>query len=70
MISGITCQTKDINSSELIDLYDAVAAMTVYNKNAAYFDGKMEIILKADLDQNKKVNTTDVAIIKNYIINN
>lgn len=52
--------SKDVNASGTTDLRDAVATVGVYNADATYMkDSNMAMILRADIDHNKKVDSLD-----------
>lgn len=52
--------SMDVNASGKADLRDAVATVGVYNADATYMkDSNMAMILRADIDHNKKVDSLD-----------
>lgn len=54
----------DVNASNRIDLRDAVATMCVYNTDTNYMTAdQMALILRADVDHNKKVDASDYGTI-------
>ena len=56
--------SKDVNASGTTDLRDAVATVGVYNADASYMlDSNMAMILRADIDHNKKVDSRDYGAI-------
>ena len=56
--------TLDVNSSNSVDLNDAVAVVAVYNAKETYMNGHMPIVLKADVNHDKVVNAADFGVIK------
>ena len=53
-----------MNASDTTDLRDAVATVGVYNADASYMlDSNMAMILRADIDHNKKVDSVDYGAI-------
>ena len=56
--------TLDVNSSNSVDLNDAVAVVAVYNAKETYMNGHMLIVLKADVNHDKVVNAADFGVIK------
>ena len=60
--------SKDVNASGTTDLRDAVATVGVYNADASYMlDSNMAMILRADIDHNKKVDSVDYGAILAYL---
>lgn len=52
--------SKDVNASGTVDLRDVVATAGIYNADATYMkDSNMAMILRADIDHNKKVDSLD-----------
>ena len=60
----LNCATLDVNSSNSVDLNDAVAVVAVYNAKETYMNGHMPIVLKADVNHDKVVNAEDFGKIK------
>ena len=60
----LKCDDLDVNKSDSVDLRDAVAVVAVYNVNATYMTKYMAIVLEADVNHDKKVNSTDFSHIK------
>lgn len=60
----LDCATLDVNSSNSVDLNDAVAVVAVYNAKETYMNGHMPIVLKADVNHDKVVNAGDFGEIK------
>lgn len=54
----------DVNSSDSVDLRDAVAVVAVYNVNETYMTSHMQIVLKSDVDKSKDVDSSDFNLIK------
>lgn len=61
--------TLDVNSSNSVDLNDAVAVVAVYNAKVTYMNGHMPIVLKADVNHDKVVNAADFGVIKAEYMN-
>lgn len=60
--------SKDVNASGTTDLRDAVATVGVYNADARYMlNSNMAMILRADVDHNKKVDSLDYGAILAYL---
>lgn len=56
--------SKDVNASGTTDLRDVVATVGIYNADARYMlDSNMAMILRADIDHNKKVDSRDYGAI-------
>lgn len=56
--------SMDVNASGTTDLRDAVATVGVYNADARYMlNSNMAMILRADIDHNKKVDSHDYGAI-------
>ena len=56
--------SKDVNASGTTDLRDVVATAGIYNADATYMkDSNMAMILRADIDHNKKVDSRDYGAI-------
>ena len=60
----LKCDDLDVNKSDSVDLRDAVAVVAVYNVNATYMTKYMAIVLEADVNHDKKVNSNDFSLIK------
>lgn len=60
----LVCNTLDVNSSNSVDLRDAVAVVAVYNANETYMTSYLPIVLKADVSHDKKVDASDFNLIK------
>ena len=60
--------SKDVNASGTIDLRDAVATVGIYNADARYMlESNMAMILRADVDHSKKVDSDDYSLILAYL---
>lgn len=60
--------SKDVNVSGTIDLRDAVATAGIYNADARYMlESNMAMILRADIDHSKKVDSDDYSLILAYL---
>jgi hypothetical protein len=64
----LNCNTLDVNESGSVDLYDAVATVYVYHSNSIYMNGYQSIVLKADVNHDKKVDMDDFYKIKEYYL--
>lgn len=60
----LKCDDLDVNKSGSVDLRDAVAVVAVYNVNATYMTKYMAIVLEADVNHDKKVDSNDFSLIK------
>lgn len=60
----LNCSDLDVNKSGSVDLRDAVAVVAVYNVNATYMTKYMAIVLEADVNHDKKVDSNDFSLIK------
>lgn len=60
----LQCNDLDVNKSGSVDLRDAVAVVAVYNTNETYMTKYMSIVLEADVNHDKKVDSTDFGEIK------
>lgn len=55
----------DVNQSEIADINDVVAVQAVYNIREEYFaEDKIPIVLRADVNGDKRVDTSDCNLIK------
>lgn len=55
----------DVNSSKNIDINDLVAVQGIYNVDGLYMnDTQMSVVVRADVNRDKKVNTMDCSQIK------
>lgn len=56
------------DSSNTTDVKDAVCVVSVYNADPTYMtDANMMVVLRADVDHNKKVDNSDTNLVKNAI---
>ena len=60
----LQCNDLDVNKSNSVDLRDAVAVVAVYNANETYMTKYMSIVLEADVNHDKKVDSKDFGEIK------
>lgn len=60
----LKCDDLDVNKSGSVDLRDAVAVVAVYNANETYMTKYMSIVLEADVNHDKKVDSKDFGKIK------
>lgn len=60
----LNCSDLDVNKSNSVDLRDAVAVVAVYNANETYMTKYMSIVLEADVNHDKKVDSKDFGEIK------
>lgn len=64
VVEILNCSDLDVNKSGSVDLRDAVAVVAVYNANETYMTKYMAIVLEADVDHDKKVDSYDFSLIK------
>ena len=63
--NAVNCNTLDVNASESVDLRDAIAVAGVYNaKSVLMTEDNMALILRADVNRDKTVDTSDIILIK------
>ena len=60
----LQCNDLDVNKSDSVDLRDAVAVVAVYNANETYMTKYMSIVLEADVNHDKQVDSQDFGKIK------
>ena len=60
----LKCDDLDVNKSGSVDLRDAVAVVAVYNANETYMTKYMSIVLEADVNHDKQVDSKDFGKIK------
>ena len=60
----LNCSDLDVNKSNSVDLRDAVAVVAVYNANETYMTKYMSIVLEADVNHDKRVDSNDFGKIK------
>lgn len=60
----LQCNDLDVNKSGSVDLRDAVAVVAVYNANETYMTKYMSIVLEADVNHDKRVDSNDFGEIK------
>lgn len=60
----LNCSDLDVNKSGSVDLRDAVAVVAVYNANETYMTKYMSIVLEADVNHDKRVDSNDFGKIK------
>lgn len=54
----------DVNKSGSIDINDAVAVQAIANTHTEYMTNHMDVVLKADVYRDRKVDMTDFSLIK------
>lgn len=64
VVETLNCGDLDVNKSGSVDLRDAVAVVAVYNANETYMTKYMSIVLEADVNHDKKVDSKDFGKIK------
>ena len=64
VVETLQCNDLDVNKSGSVDLRDAVAVVAVYNTNETYMTKYMSIVLEADVNHDKKVESQDFGAIK------
>ena len=64
VVEILNCSDLDVNKSGSVDLRDAVAVVAVYNANETYMTKYMAIVLEADVNHDKKVDSNDFSLIK------
>lgn len=64
VVETLNCADLDVNKSGSVDLRDAVAVVAVYNANETYMTNYMSIVLEADVNHSKHVDSDDFALIK------
>ena len=62
--------SDDINYSGKVDLQDVVATVGVYNARTEFMnDANMRMVLRADVNHSKNVNSDDIALVFNVVKN-
>ena len=64
VVEILNCADLDVNKSNSVDLRDAVAVVAVYNANETYMTKYMSIVLEADVNHDKTVDSWDFGKIK------